>query len=159
LTTALSRSTGVMRCDEAGEGVCGVALHAGQHVLVDGHRERRRRMPETSLTTFNGTPCFNISVAWVWRRSCSRIAGTPATCWSRATVCESVCGWTGSPSGRVNTAPSVAAGPRSGLLHGRLMVVVTDHAACSSRAGSGVKASSNATGVSLPRARCRRCRL
>ena len=35
--------------------------------------------------------CFNSSVAGVWRRSCNRIGGTTAACWSRATVCESVC--------------------------------------------------------------------
>ena len=48
-----------------------------------------------------------------------------------------------------------------GLLHVRLTVVVTYHAACSSsaRQGGGVKASSNSTGVSRPRTRCRRRRL
>lgn len=50
-----------------------------------------------------------------------------------------------------------------GLLHVRLTVVVTDHAAWSSvsarQGGGGVKASSNSTGVSRPRARCRRRRL
>ena len=39
-------------CDESGEHVGGVALHAGQHVLVDGHRERRRRMPEAFADDF-----------------------------------------------------------------------------------------------------------
>ncbi len=50
---------------------------------------------------------------------------------------------------------------RMGLLHVWLTVVVTDHAACSSssRQGGGVKASSNSTGVSRPRTRCRRRRL
>ena len=42
-----------------------------------------------------------------------------------------------------------------GLPRVRLTVVVTDHAACSVswRHGDGVKANSNSTGVSLPRAR------
>ena len=49
---------------------------------------------------------------------------------------------------------------QAGLLHVQLTVVVTDHAACrSSRWCGGVKASSNSTGASLPRARWRRRRL
>lgn len=46
---------------------------------------------------------------------------------------------------------------QKGLPRLRLTVVVTDHAA--TWASAGVKASSNSTGVSLPRARCRRRRL
>ncbi len=36
----------LLRIDEVSEKLGRVALHPGQHVLVDGHRERRRRVPE-----------------------------------------------------------------------------------------------------------------
>ncbi len=48
---------------ESGDGVGGVALHAGQHVLVDGHLNAGVEWPRRSLTTFNGIPCFNMRVA------------------------------------------------------------------------------------------------
>lgn len=56
--------------------VGGLALHAGKDVLIHGHRKSRRRVSEP-LTTFNGTLARSNSVAWVRRRSRSRMRSHP----------------------------------------------------------------------------------
>lgn len=73
--------------DLVGEGRGGGGLHAGNHVGVDVHREGDRCVAETLGDDFGGTPAMSRSVAWVWRRSWSRMRVTSVLATRRSNAC------------------------------------------------------------------------
>jgi hypothetical protein len=100
--------------EELGEGECGLVLHAGDDVLVGGHRESWGGVAEPFGDDFDGDACFEeqggVGVAEVVEPD-SGWPGSGDELLER--VREKVWG-VGVPSGRLNTCPSGSSGSNSG---------------------------------------------
>jgi hypothetical protein len=58
--------------------LCRLLLHVREDMRIEGSVMLTLACPNFSLTTFTGIPRASRSVAAVWRRSCSRMRGSPA---------------------------------------------------------------------------------
>jgi len=63
--------------DEIGECSRSFGLHARQDMLVDGHSEGGCGVAEAFADNLYRTPDLSKRLAWLWRRSCKRMTGSP----------------------------------------------------------------------------------
>ena len=77
LISELACFRGLFAEHSVGEGGGGFGLHAGEDVLIDGHGEGDAGVAEAFADDLSRVNAFSWSriVAWVWRRSCSRMRG------------------------------------------------------------------------------------